>query len=63
MLVLSVKGIGQQPYRYECPDFFQLPVNGDKKKMKRVMTMKISNLGLLVLVGIATEYINRKLDF
>ena len=33
------KGMGQQPCQYECPDFFQLPVNGDKKKMKWVMTM------------------------
>ena len=32
------KGIGQQPCQYECPDFFQLPVNGDKKKMKWVMS-------------------------
>ena len=36
------KGIGQQPCQYECPDFFQLPVNGDKKNMKWVMTMNIN---------------------
>ena len=48
------KGIGQQPCQYECPDFFQLPVNGDKKKMKWVMTMNI-NPGCW-FGGSATEY-------
>ena len=48
------KGMGQQPYQYECPDFFQLPVNGDKKKMKWVMTMNI-NPGCW-FGGSATEY-------
>ena len=47
------KGLGQQPCQYECPDFFQLPVNGDKKKMKWVMTMNI-NPGCWF--GSATEY-------
>lgn len=48
------KGWGQQPCQYECPDFFQLPVNGDKKKMKWVMTMNI-NPGCW-FGGSATEY-------
>ena len=47
------KGIGQQPCQYECPDLFQLPVNGDKK-MKWVMTMNI-NPGCW-FGGSATEY-------
>ena len=48
------KGMGQQPCQYECPDFFQLPVNGDKKNMKWVMIMNI-NPGCL-FGGSATEY-------
>lgn len=48
------KGLGQQLCQYECPDFFQLPVNGDKKKMKWVMTMNI-NPGCW-FGGSATEY-------
>ena len=48
------QGLGQQPCQYECPDFFQLPVNGDKKKMKWVMTMNI-NPGCW-FGGSATEY-------
>lgn len=48
------KGLGQQPCQYECPDFFQLPVNGDKNNMKWVMTMNI-NPGCW-FGGSATEY-------
>ena len=48
------KGMGQQPCQYECPDFFQLPVNGDPKNMKWVMIMNI-NPGCL-FGGSATEY-------
>lgn len=48
------KGLGQQPCQYECPDFFQLPVNGDEKNMKWVMTMNI-NPGCW-FGGSATEY-------
>ncbi len=48
------KGMGQQPCQYECPDFFQLPVNGDKNNMKWVMTMNI-NPGCW-FGGSATEY-------
>ena len=48
------KGLGQQPCQYECPDFFQLPVNGDKNNKKWVMTMNI-NPGCW-FGGSATEY-------
>ncbi len=48
------KDMGQQPCQYECPDFFQLPVNGDKKNMKWVMIMNI-NPGCM-FGGSATEY-------
>lgn len=48
------KGMGQQPCQYECPDFFQLPVNGDPNNMKWVMIMNI-NPGCL-FGGSATEY-------
>ena len=47
-------GMGQQPCQYECPDFFQLPVNGDPNNMKWVMIMNI-NPGCL-FGGSATEY-------
>ncbi|MGN1256141.1 MAG: GH32 C-terminal domain-containing protein [Bacteroidaceae bacterium] len=48
------KGMGQQPCQYECPDFFQLPVNGDSRNKKWVMIMNI-NPGCL-FGGSATEY-------
>ena len=48
------KGLGQQPCQYECPDFFQLPVNGEEKNKKWVMTMNI-NPGCW-FGGSATEY-------
>lgn len=48
------EGYGQQPCQYECPDFFQLPVNGDEKNKKWVMIMNI-NPGCL-FGGSATEY-------
>jgi len=48
------KEMGQQPCQYECPDFFQLPVNGDKNNKKWVMIMNI-NPGCL-FGGSATEY-------
>lgn len=47
-------GMGQQPCQYECPDFLQLPVNGDPNNMKWVMIMNI-NPGCL-FGGSATEY-------
>lgn len=48
------EGLGQQPCQYECPDFFQLPVDGDKKNMKWVMIMNV-NPGCW-FGGSATEY-------
>lgn len=36
------EGYGQQPCQYECPDFFQLPVNGDENNKKWVMIMNIN---------------------
>lgn len=48
------KGYGAQPNQYECPDFVQLPVNGDPKNMKWVMIMNI-NPGC-IFGGSATEY-------
>ncbi len=48
------KDMGQQPCQYECPDFFQLPVNGDENNMKWVMIMNI-NPGC-IFGGSATEY-------
>ncbi len=47
-------GLGQQPCQYECPDFFQLPVNGDENNKKWVMIMNI-NPGCM-FGGSATEY-------
>lgn len=48
------EGYGQQPCQYECPDFFQLPVNGDENNKKWVMIMNI-NPGC-PFGGSATEY-------
>lgn len=48
------KGYGMQPNQFECPDFVQLPVDGDKNKMKYVMLVNI-NPGCL-FGGSATEY-------
>lgn len=48
------EGYGQQPCQYECPDFFQLPVDGDEKNRKWVMIMNI-NPGC-PFGGSATEY-------
>lgn len=48
------EGYGQQPCQYECPDFFELPVNGDEKNKKWVMIMNI-NPGCM-FGGSATEY-------
>lgn len=48
------EGYGVQPNQFECPDFIQLPVDGDKNKMKWVMIVNI-NPGCL-FGGSATEY-------
>ena len=36
------KGYGVQPNQFECPDFFQLPVNGDEKNKKWVMIVNVN---------------------
>lgn len=48
------RGFGAQPCQYECPDFVQLPVDGDRNNMKYVMLMNV-NPGCL-FGGSATEY-------
>lgn len=48
------KGYGVQPNQFECPDFIQLPVDGDKNNMKWVMIVNI-NPGCM-FGGSATEY-------
>ena len=48
------KGYGVQPNQFECPDFVQLPVDGDPNKKKWVMIVNI-NPGCL-FGGSATEY-------
>lgn len=48
------KGYGAQPNQYECPDFVQLPVDGNPADKKWVMLMNI-NPGCL-FGGSATEY-------
>ena len=48
------RGYGVQPNQFECPDFIQLPVDGDKSRMKWVMIVNI-NPGCM-FGGSATEY-------
>ena len=48
------RGYGAQPNQFECPDFFQLPVDGNPNKKKWVMIVNI-NPGCL-FGGSATEY-------
>ncbi len=48
------KGYGVQPNQFECPDFIQLPVDGNEKHKKWVMIVNI-NPGCL-FGGSATEY-------
>lgn len=48
------EGYGVQPNQFECPDFIQLPVDGDKNNMKWVMIVNI-NPGCM-FGGSATEY-------
>ena len=48
------KGYGQQPNQFECPDFFELPVDGNENNKKWVMIVNI-NPGCL-FGGSATEY-------
>ena len=48
------EGYGAQPNQFECPDFVQLPVDGNKDNMKWVMIVNI-NPGCM-FGGSATEY-------
>lgn len=48
------EGYGVQPNQFECPDFIQLPVDGNKDNMKWVMIVNI-NPGCM-FGGSATEY-------
>ena len=48
------RGYGAQPNQFECPDFFQLPIDGNPNKKKWVMIVNI-NPGCL-FGGSATEY-------
>lgn len=48
------EGYGVQPNQFECPDFIQLPVDGDTSRMKWVMIVNI-NPGCM-FGGSATEY-------
>lgn len=48
------EGYGVQPRQFECPDMIQLPVNGDKNKMKWVMLVNV-NPGCY-FGGSATQY-------
>ena len=48
------RGYGAQPNQYECPDFVEMPVNGDENNKKWVMIMNI-NPGCM-FGGSATEY-------
>lgn len=48
------EGYGIQPNQFECPDFIQLPVDGDERNKKWVMIVNI-NPGCL-FGGSATEY-------
>ena len=54
------EGYGVQPNQFECPDFIQLPVDGDKNNMKWVMIVNI-NPGCL-FGGSATEYFIGEFD-
>ena len=54
------EGFGAQPNQFECPDFFPLPVDGDKNKLKYVMIVNI-NPGF-VYGGSATQYFIGEFD-
>ncbi len=54
------RGYGVQPNQFECPDFFQLPVNGDPNRKKWVMIVNI-NPGC-PFGGSATEYFVGEFD-
>ena len=48
------EGYGVQPSQFECPDFIQLPVDGDKNRMKWALIVNI-NPGCM-FGGSATQY-------
>ena len=48
------EGYGRQPNQFECPDLVQLPVDGDKTRMKYVLLVNV-NPGC-IFGGSATEY-------
>ena len=54
------EGFGAQPNQFECPDFFPLPVDGDKNNQKYVMIVNI-NPGF-AFGGSATEYFVGEFD-
>lgn len=54
------EGYGVQPNQFECPDLIQLPVDGDKNKMKWVMIVNI-NPGF-VYGGSGTMYFTGDFD-
>lgn len=54
------EGFGAQPNQFECPDFFPLPVDGDKNNQKYVMIVNI-NPGF-VYGGSATQYFVGEFD-
>lgn len=54
------KGYGAQPSMFECPDFFQLPVDGNENNMKWVMLVNI-NPGCM-FGGSATQYFIGEFD-
>lgn len=54
------EGFGAQPNQFECPDFFPLPVDGDKNNQKYVMIVNI-NPGF-VFGGSATQYFVGEFD-
>ena len=54
------EGFGAQPNQFECPDFFPLPVDGDKNNQKYVMIVNI-NPGF-TFGGSATEYFVGEFD-
>lgn len=54
------EGYGAQPNQFECPDFVQMPVDGNKNNMKWVMIVNI-NPGCM-FGGSATEYFTGTFD-
>ena len=51
------KGYGAQPNQFECPDFFQLAVDGNPNKTKWVMIVNINPGCLFVVVLRSTSLV------